>query len=136
LICPSTTRGQPSLVLPLLQVNRYPDHTYSDLRERWGSRGRPPRRNSPTKAGCRGSRPCWGFGGEVPEAETSGLPHSSEDFRCRPAGRAARAAASDVSGTQPQESVLEVELSLSRRLSLPSIPLSLYPSIPHSSHPR
>src|SRR5262249_3668216 len=62
-IRPSASPGQPSFVLPPLSVNLHPDHTYSDLRDtyvRWGSRGRPPRRNSPNvQRGCRGRpAPC------------------------------------------------------------------------------
>src|SRR5262245_57107688 len=87
---PSTTPGQPSLVLPPLQANRRSDHTYSDLRDtyvRWGSRGRPPRRNSQKNSGGAGGGqpPAGGLGAKPPRPTESVDRHSSKDFRSRSA---------------------------------------------------
>src|SRR5262249_35760805 len=71
---PPASFGRPSLVLPPLQVNRHPDHTYSDLRDtyvRWGSRGRPPRRNGQKNSGGAG-------GGQPPAGGPGAKPLGAE----------------------------------------------------------
>src|SRR5262245_26760353 len=68
----------------------------------------------------------WRSAVRAPELQVCRIP--PQDLRWRLAGRTARAAASDVSGPQPQESVLEVEVSLSRLLLLSS-------SLPHLRNP-
>jgi len=86
---PSTTSGQPSFVLPPLQVNRHPDHTYFDpghLRTLGVAGASPAEKQSNVQRGSRGRQPpCGGLGAEPPRPTESVDRHSSEDFRCRSA---------------------------------------------------
>src|SRR5262249_6826742 len=85
----------------------------------WGSRGRPPRRNIQTNDwGVEGASPSWGSGGKAPGSREWRSARFLRGFPLSVSLRTARAAASDASGPQPQESLLHAVPTSNRLLLL------------------